>query len=120
MNENEKAKQDEFREVWIESLLVSAANPQEHTDRVARAMEQIGKDSDAPHSVDAVREQARSLRWWTLAIAASFLLVLLFLVDDYLAVGQLSEAAEVLRKIIARDDSNQTALNALRDIQESI
>ena len=43
MNENEKAKQDEFREVWIESLLVSAANPQEHTDRVARAMEQIGK-----------------------------------------------------------------------------
>ncbi len=94
MNENEKAKQDEFREVWIESLLVSAANPQEHTDRVARAMEQIGKDSDAPHSVDAVREQARSLRWWTLAIAASFLLVLLFLVDSGGTSGKAVAAVE--------------------------
>jgi lipopolysaccharide biosynthesis regulator YciM len=44
--------------------------------------------------------------------------VLLFLVDDYLAVGQLSEAAGVLKKIITKDDSNLTALTALRDIQE--
>jgi lipopolysaccharide biosynthesis regulator YciM len=44
--------------------------------------------------------------------------VLLFLVDDYLAVGKLSEAAGVLKKIINKDDSNRTALIALRDIQE--
>ena len=44
--------------------------------------------------------------------------VLLFLVDDYLAVGQLAEAAGVLKKLIAKDDSNRTALTALRDIQE--
>lgn len=44
--------------------------------------------------------------------------VLLFLVDDYLAVGQLAEAAGVLKELIAKDDSNRTALTALRDIQE--
>jgi lipopolysaccharide biosynthesis regulator YciM len=44
--------------------------------------------------------------------------VLLFLVDDHLAVGQLTEAADVLKKIIRKDDSNLTALTALRDIQE--
>ena len=44
--------------------------------------------------------------------------VLLFLVDDHLAVGQLSEAAAVLKRIISKDDSNQTALTSLRDIQE--
>lgn len=44
--------------------------------------------------------------------------VMLFLVDDYLAVGQFTEAAGVLKKLIAKDDSNRTALTALRDIQE--
>jgi lipopolysaccharide biosynthesis regulator YciM len=44
--------------------------------------------------------------------------VLLLLVDDYMATGQLAEAADVLRKIIKKDDSNRTALTALRDIQE--
>ena len=44
--------------------------------------------------------------------------VLLFLVDDHLAAGQLTEAAEVLKMIIRKDDSNQTALEALRNIQE--
>ncbi|MDF1536501.1 MAG: lipopolysaccharide assembly protein LapA domain-containing protein [bacterium] len=44
--------------------------------------------------------------------------VLLLLVDDYMTTGQLSEAADVLRKIIRRDESNRTALTALRDIQE--
>jgi len=44
--------------------------------------------------------------------------VLLFLVDDYLAAGQLTEAAGVLNKILAKDDSNRTALISLRDIQE--
>ncbi|UCF89016.1 MAG: tetratricopeptide repeat protein [bacterium] len=44
--------------------------------------------------------------------------VQLFLVDDYLAVGQLSEAADVLNKIISKDDSNRTALISLRKIQE--
>lgn len=44
--------------------------------------------------------------------------VLLFLVDDHLAVGQLTEAADVLKKIIKKDDLNQTALTALRNIQE--
>lgn len=44
--------------------------------------------------------------------------VMLFLVDDYLALGQLTEAAGVLNKLIAKDDSNRTALTALRDIQE--
>jgi lipopolysaccharide biosynthesis regulator YciM len=44
--------------------------------------------------------------------------ILLFLVDDYLAIGELDEAAGVLRKIISKDDSNRSALEALRDIQE--
>jgi len=44
--------------------------------------------------------------------------VLLLLVEDHLAVGQLSEAAAVLKRIISKDDSNQTALASLRDIQE--
>ncbi|MCJ7500411.1 tetratricopeptide repeat protein [bacterium] len=44
--------------------------------------------------------------------------VLLFLIDDYLAAGQLTEAVGVLNKILAKDDSNRTALVALRDIQE--
>ena len=41
--------------------------------------------------------------------------VLLFLIDDYLAAGQLSEAVGVLNKILSKDDTNRTAL---RDIQE--
>jgi len=44
--------------------------------------------------------------------------VRLFLVDDHIAAGQLTEAAGVLKKIISKDDSNRTALIALRDIQE--
>ena len=44
--------------------------------------------------------------------------VLLFLVDDYLATGQLDDAAGVLKKIISKDDSNRSALTALRDVQE--
>ena len=44
--------------------------------------------------------------------------ILLYLVDDYLATGQMGEAAAVLRKIIAKDESILTALTALRDIQE--
>ena len=46
--------------------------------------------------------------------------VMLFLVDDYLAAGQLPEAAGVLNKLIAKDDTNRTALAALRDIQEQL
>jgi lipopolysaccharide biosynthesis regulator YciM len=44
--------------------------------------------------------------------------ILLYLVDDYRAIGDLDEAAGVLRKIISKDDTNRSALEALRDIQE--
>ena len=44
--------------------------------------------------------------------------VQLFLVDDHLAAGHLSQASEVLKRIIAKDDSNRTALTTLRNIQE--
>jgi len=44
--------------------------------------------------------------------------VQLFLVDDYLAIGELDDAAGILRKILSKDDSNITALETLRDIQE--
>ena len=40
MNKHEKEKQDELRESWIESLLVSATNPQDNSDRIDRAMSQ--------------------------------------------------------------------------------
>ncbi len=41
-----------------------------------------------------------------------------FLVDDYIAAGKPAEAQEVLEQIIKRDDSNRTALETLRKIQE--
>lgn len=41
-----------------------------------------------------------------------------FLVDDYLGAGRPAEAQEVLEQIIKKDDSNRTALEALRKIQE--
>jgi lipopolysaccharide biosynthesis regulator YciM len=44
--------------------------------------------------------------------------ILLFLVDDYIAIGDLEEATGVLRKIISKDESNRSALEALRNIQE--
>ncbi len=94
MNGNEKTKQEELREAWIESLLVTTTKPNDDAERIARAMEQIREDSDAPLSVDAVQKQTRSLRWWTLAIAASFLLVLLFMVDSGGTSGKAMAAVE--------------------------
>ncbi len=44
--------------------------------------------------------------------------LLLYLVDDYLAANQPEEAAKVLKQIISKDNSNQAAYSALRDIQE--
>jgi lipopolysaccharide biosynthesis regulator YciM len=42
----------------------------------------------------------------------------LFLVDDYLATGELDDAINILKRIISSDDSNLAALQTLRNIQE--
>ena len=81
MNEDEKMPGDEFREAWVESLLTSVANPQDHTDRVARAMEQIHAEPDTLTWVALVRRRSLSLRWGAVAVAASALLALFLLVD---------------------------------------
>lgn len=45
--------------------------------------------------------------------------LLLMLVDDYVAAARPEDAVVILREIIRKDDGNRTALNILRDIQES-
>jgi hypothetical protein len=81
MNEDEKMPGDEFREAWVESLLTSVANPQDHTDRVARAMEQIHAEPDTLTWVALARRRSLSLRWGAIAVAASALLALFLLID---------------------------------------
>ena len=80
MNENEKLNQEQIRDSWIESLLASAVTPQDHSDHVARAMKQIIELGDS-HLANVTRTPRKSLRWGTIAIAASVLIALSVVLD---------------------------------------
>ncbi|TWT97129.1 hypothetical protein [Neorhodopirellula pilleata] len=80
MNENEELKRGQLRDCWIESLLASAVTPQDHADHVARAMKRIN-EPEATHVADVTRTSRRSVRWGAIAIAASVLIALSFVLD---------------------------------------
>jgi hypothetical protein len=82
MNEYEKPQRDEeLRERWIESLLVSATSQQDHTDRIARAMRQLESQQGASQTARPVRSRTRLLQWGTIGLAATILLALFVLVQ---------------------------------------
>jgi hypothetical protein len=82
MNEHEKPQRDEeLRERWIESLLVSATSQQDHTDRIARAMRQLESQQGASQTARPVRSRTRLLQWGTIGLAATILLALFVLVQ---------------------------------------
>lgn len=80
MNEDDQLKRDQLRDSWIESLLTSAVTRQDHADHIARAMKRIN-ETEAVQVADVVRMPRRSLRWGAIAIAASVLLGLFFVLD---------------------------------------
>ncbi len=82
MNEHEETRQQELRESWIESLLMSATAPQDHADRIARAMDQIETEPQIPTSVNGKRHRSRYLQWGSIAVAASVLLALFLMVQN--------------------------------------
>jgi hypothetical protein len=94
MNANEKSKQEELREAWIESLLLTTTRPEDNRERIALVMEQIAEDSEAPRMVKPAPKQRTTLRWWTLAVAASFLLALFIVVDSGGTSGKAVAAVE--------------------------
>ena len=82
MNEHEKPQRDEeLRERWIESLLVSATSQQDHTDRIARAMSQLEARQVAPQTAGPARSRTRFLQWGSIGVAATVLLALFLLVQ---------------------------------------
>jgi hypothetical protein len=81
MNEDEESKQHPFRDFWIESLLTSAVTPQDYAAHVARAMKRIN-EPEATHVAEVARTPRKSLRWGAIAIAASVLLALSFVLDS--------------------------------------
>jgi hypothetical protein len=101
MNEQEESKHpnhQELSESWIESLLVSATRPQDHSDRVARAMSQIETGSVRPHSGDQAKMWKRCLQWSSIGVAASVLLALFLLFSNG---GTQSAMAAVQRSLNA-------------------
>ncbi len=82
MNDHEKPKQDELREAWIESLLVSAMKPPDHADRIARAMSRLEPGQVAPNPAALGRTRVRFVEWGSVGVAASVLLALFWLLHD--------------------------------------
>ncbi len=121
MNDNEKAKWDELRESWIESLLVSAAGQSAHTDRIARAMSQIEPGPAQPSLSRQVRRRQWILRGGLIAIAASLLSLLFFLRGggDSTAMAAIQRSLDVAsdqttRKYLAEVDYRSPIGTSLR------
>lgn len=96
MNEHEKPKQEELRESWIESLLVSATTPPAHADRIARAMSQIETNPVVPYSAALARRRRRFWQRGAVAVAAAVLLALLLL---FPSGGRQSAMAAIQRSL---------------------
>lgn len=77
MNEDER---DTLKDLWIESLLTSAVTSEDHSDRIARAMGRID-EAEGKVTPKRVPTPRRSLRWGAIALAASVLLALFFVLD---------------------------------------
>lgn len=85
---SDKKKHEDLRESWIESLLWSATQTEDHADRISRAMSRIVAEGSEPQEQEQTavhakrRVQSRSrfrYRWPSIGIAAAVLLSLFFL-----------------------------------------
>lgn len=68
LNNNDPSQREQAREAWIEALLASAARPQDHSERIVRAMDEI-RSLEANSPPD--RSRTRWIPWVALALAAS-------------------------------------------------
>jgi len=108
MTDNENSKRDQLRDSWIDALLVSATNPQDHSDRIARAMRQIesGSETDGNPSVSPhPGHPKRAVRWTTFGLALTILVVgLLFFPGDrnQSAVAAIQRSLDVAAELMAR------------------
>ena len=80
MNDKEDSKRDELRESWIDSLLKSATKPQDHSQRIAQAMDRIEAEQLTSRPKAATQFQPRWILWRTMGVVAAvlFLAFLLF------------------------------------------
>lgn len=82
MTEHEKRQRDEeLRERWIESLLMSATSQRDHTDRIDCAISQLETQLVVPHSAGPARSRIRFLQWGSIGVAAAVVLALFLLVQ---------------------------------------
>ena len=79
MNDQENSKRDELRESWIESLLISATNPQDHSKRIAQALDRIEADHLTAPPKPAPQFRSRRMLWSTMGVVAALLLLALLL-----------------------------------------
>jgi hypothetical protein len=75
MNDQEHSKRDELRESWIDSLLTSATKPQDHSQRIARAMDRIEADQRTARPKPAKQFRSRRMLWSTMGVVAAVLLL---------------------------------------------
>ena len=115
MNEHEKPQQEEeLRERWIESLLVSATSEQDHTDRIARAMSQLEAQQLAPQTAGPDRTRTRFLQWGSIGVAATVLLALFLLVQTG---GSQSAIAAIQRSLnVAAQPTTRKYLSPTRSM----
>ena len=81
MSNQDNAKRDELRQAWIDSLLISATKPQDHSQLIAEAMSQI-ESADQNLRDGSTQQQSRRILsrfvgWPTFGIAATILLAVL-------------------------------------------
>jgi hypothetical protein len=86
-NEDPTTPQEQLRESWIDALLVSATASSDHEDRIAQAMRQIDDETvvttPSVAAVVSARKGRRSSRWIAMGIAASVLLAVFLVAQNY-------------------------------------
>lgn len=77
MNDQENSKRDELRESWIDALLTSAARPQDHSQRIAQAMDRIEADPLTARRQIARQFGSRRMLWRAIGIVCTLLILAL-------------------------------------------
>lgn len=96
MTDQDDSKLEDLRERWIESLLVGATIQEDHTDRIERAMGQLGDQHVASQTAAPAGNKIRFLQFGSIGVAASFLLALFLWIQTG---GSQSAMAAIKRSI---------------------
>ena len=82
MNDQGNSKRDELRESWIDSLLISATKPQDHSERIAQAMDRIEADQLTARPRATKQFGSRWVLWRAMGVVAALLFLGFLLFSD--------------------------------------